>query len=150
MNESAGGRIWRATLTGIPFAIYKMGFGWYELHHDCAMLGMAALIWGAIDVLVNVLAVLFPKDVAWCLLANIGRWIDRKSRGPYWENILLAIDTTASFVIVAVMIWFGRLPLTPPITAHAWNVAVICNILAVGLQQLYEAIRRPRRGEASS
>jgi hypothetical protein len=150
MNESFGRRLWMAALTGVPFGIYKMGFGWYEFHHAHPAIGIAAMIWGGIDILVNLLAVFFPNHVAWCLLANIGRWIDRLFGRKYWESVLLAIDTTASFSIASIMIWFGRLPLKPPLTANVWNVAVVGNVLAVGLQQLYVAIQSEPRSDDRS
>lgn len=92
------------------------------------------------DIGLNVVALAFPKIMGVCLLANVGRWIDRVSGKVFWEGVLLAIDTTAAFLIVSVMIWFGRVPLSPQWAADAWNVAVIGNILSVGLEQLYRAI----------
>lgn len=150
MNETLGRRLWMAALTGIPFAVYKMGFGWYHLQHGQHALGIAAMAWGGIDVVVNVMAVPLPKHVAWCLLANIGRWIDRRFGRKYWESVLLAIDTTASFSISSYMIWFGRLPLEPWIAAKFWNAAVVGNVLAVGLQQLYVALRTPSPSNGES
>jgi hypothetical protein len=140
MNETFGRRVWVAALTGIPFAVYKMGFGWYEFHHDHSSIGVLAMIWGAIDIALNIFALPFPKIVGVCLLANVGRWFDRLTGKNFWEGVLLAIDTTAAFLIVSVMIWFGRVPLSPQWAADAWNVAVISNVLSVGLEQLYRAI----------
>lgn len=140
MEEKIGRRLWTATLTGIPFGIYKMGFGWYEYHHAHTEIGIAAMIWGLIDIILNILSVLLPKTVAWCLLANIGQWVDHTVKKKIWKNFLLAVDTTASFLIVAVMIWFGRLPLEPELLGQIWNVAVVCNVLSVGLEQLYRAL----------
>ncbi len=140
MKENPGRRLWTAALTGIPFGIYKMGFGWYEYHHAHPAIGIAAMIWGAIDIILNILSVPLPKTVAWCLLANIGQWIDHTVKKKIWKNFLLAVDTTASFLIVAVMILFGRLPLEPELMGQIWNVAVVCNILSVGLEQLYRAV----------
>lgn len=140
MKETFGRRLWIVTLTGIPFAVYKMGFGWYEFHHAYPAIGVAAMIWGAVDMGLNVVALVFPKIMGVCLLANIGRWLDRLSGNVFWEGVLLAIDTTAAFLIVSVMIWFGRVPLSPQWAADTWNVAVIGNILSVGLEQLYRAV----------
>jgi hypothetical protein len=133
-------RLWTAALTGIPFGIYKMGFGWYEYHHAHPAIGIAALIWGALDIILNILSVAFPKTVSWCLLANIGRRIDHAAKKKIWEKILLAVDTTAAFLIVSAMIWLGRLPLEPEVVGHTWNLAVVANILSVGLEQLYRAV----------
>ncbi len=140
MKEKFGRRVWTAALTGIPFGLYKMGFGWYEYHHAHPTIGIAAMIWGVIDIGLNLLSVPLPKIVAHCLLSNIGRWIDHAVRKRIWENLLLAVDTTASFLIVSVMIWFGRLPLEPELGAHIWSLAVVCNIMSVGLEQLYRAV----------
>jgi hypothetical protein len=144
-----------AALTGVPFGIYKMGFGWFllrgnEVHGPITEFGVVPMIWGGIDILVNVAAVFFPKHVAWCLLANMGRWVDLKFGRKYWESVLLAVDTTASFSICSVMIGFGLLPLAPGYAANTWNLAVICNVLAVGLQQLYVAIRSQPPSDAPS
>ena len=136
-----GRRIWTALLTGVPFAVYKFSFGWYEFHHDHSVLGIVAMTWGIIDLAINVMAALFPKMFSWCLLANIGRWLDRVARKTFWENFLLAIDTTASFLIVSIMIWFWRLPLEPMLLAQVWNLAVIANILSVGIEQIYQSAR---------
>jgi len=139
MKETFGRRLWAATLTGIPFAVYKMGFGWYEFHHAYPAIGVAAMIWGAVDMALNVVALPFPKITGVCLLANVGRWLDRVLGKVFWEGVLLAIDTIASFLIVSAMIWFGRVPLSPQWAADVWNTAVIGNVLSVGLEQLYRA-----------
>ena len=142
MNETLGRRLWNAVLTGIPFAVYKFGFGWYEFQHGHPAIGVAAMIWGAVDMGLNVVAVPLPKIVGVCFLATVGRWLDREPTKVYWEGILLAIDTTATFLIVLAMILFGRLPLSPQWMADAWNVALVSNILSVCLEQLYRAIRK--------
>lgn len=140
MEEKFGRRLWTATLTGIPFGIYKMGFGWYEYQQAHAAVGIAVMIWGTLDIILNILSVPFPKKISWCLLANIGRRIDHAAKKKIWEKFLLAVDTTAAFLIVSIMIWLGRLPLEPELIGHTWNLAVVANILSVGLEQLYRAV----------
>lgn len=140
MRDSLGRRIWRAALTGIPFGIYKIGFGWWEHHHAHPTFGLIMMLWGALDILLNLLAPAFPDQTAWCLLANLGRRVDRAARKRLWEGLLLGVDTLMSFTIVALMIWFGRLPLEPTWVATCWNIAVICNVLSVGLEQIYRAV----------
>ena len=139
MCERLGSRVWMAALTGVPFAIYKAGFGWYEYHQDHPVIGIAAICWGLIDFVMNLLAVWRPQSFSWCLLAHLGRWIDRRRDPQLWEKVLLAVDTTAAFAIVSIMIWFARLPLSPEWAAIIWNLAVIANIMSVGLAQLFRA-----------
>lgn len=139
MTPGFGRRLWIAMLTGVPFAIYKFGFGWYEYSHAHSVLGIFAMTWGIADLLLNLLAVFFPNKLTWCLLANIGQWLDGRTLSNRWEQILLGVDTTISFLIVSIMIWFGRLPLEPVYLAYIWNAAVIANVLAVGLEQIYRA-----------
>ncbi len=140
MEHEFGRRVWTAALTGVPFGIYKMGFGWHQYDHGHSAIGIAVIAWGAIDIGLNLVVVLWPRVVAWCLLASIGRTIDEAAQTSVWEAILLALDTTASFAIVSVMILFGRLPLEPPLAAVIWNLAVVCNVLSVGLEQLCRAV----------
>ena len=128
-------------LTGVPFGIYKIGFGWYEYHHDHEYIGVAAMIWGGIDIGLNLGTLLKRDKLHCCLLANIGHWIDMSRPSRFWEKLLLAVDTTGSFLIVSTMIWLARLPLEPEIMAHTWNIAVISNVLSVGLEQLYRATK---------
>ncbi len=142
MSGTFGRRLWAAALTGIPFAAYKMGFGWYELHHAHVIIGVTALVWGAVDVGLNIASLVNPRLIGVCLLANVGRWFDSVSGEAFWEGMLLAIDTTAAFLIVSVMIWFQRVPLSPQWAADVWNIAVIANVLSVGLEQLYRAVRK--------
>ena len=140
MNREFGRRMWLSALTGIPFGIYKFGFGWFEFHQGHSLVGVAGMIWGVVDMGINLIAVPLPGRLSWCLLSNLGRLIDR-GRGMKWEKVLLAIDTTAAFLIVSIMILLGRLPLEPPVIGALWNLAVVGNVMAVGLEQLYRAIR---------
>ena len=40
------------------------------------------------------------------------------------------------------MIWFHRIDLLPPNLIPVWEVAVIASILASGLQQVWQSMRR--------
>ena len=140
MKWDFGRRIWLSVLTGLPFGIYKFGFGWFEFHQGHVIVGGAAMIWGVVDIGINLVAVPFPGRLSWCLLSNLGRLVDRCREGKNWEKVLLGVDTTASFLIVSIMIVLGRLPLEPPVLGGLWNLAVVGNVMAVGLEQLYRAV----------
>jgi hypothetical protein len=55
--------------------------------------------------------------------------------------VLLALDTLLAFAIVATMIWFGRIGGLPGPYVLLWEVAVICNVLGVGVERLYSSLR---------
>lgn len=141
MYATLGQRVWVTALTGIPFGIYKMGGGWYVLHHVSPPLGVAMMIWGGLDIVINVGSVLLPKRCSYCLLSNLGRQLQRRGWYAKGEAVLLGVDTLLSFTIVAAMIGFGALPLQPAVAGTIWNIAVICNVLAVGLVQIRDALR---------
>ena len=97
------------------------------------------MAWGGVDIVLNILSVPFAGRVDHCLLSNIGRGIDRLTNRQEWKNILLGVDTLLAFLIVSGMIWFGALPLKPYVMGRVWDVAVVCNVLSVGLQQIWDA-----------
>ncbi len=147
MYATLGQRVWLTALTGIPFAIYKMGGGWYVLHHISPPLGVAMMLWGGLDILINVCSALLPQRCSYCLLSNLGRQLQRRGWHANGEAVLLGVDTLLSFTIVAAMIGFGALPLQPVVAGNIWNLAVICNVLAVGLIQIREALREQSHRE---
>lgn len=126
-------RAYDALLTGVPFGIFKVAAGWC-LGLQAPLLGVMVMIWGALDILLNVLAIAAPGQVSYCLLSNLGR-----RHGEVWEDRLLAVDTFLSFVIVATLIGFRLLPSLPPMLWAAYDASVIANVLGAGLDRLYRA-----------
>ncbi|MHC4446042.1 MAG: hypothetical protein ACYTA5_25900 [Planctomycetota bacterium] len=141
MEESLSRRLWAAALTGIPFGVFKVGTGWYVYASINPVLGSAVVAWGIFDILLNILSVPLPKSVSYCLLSNIGRRIDVHTGRENLEHILLAVDTLLTFVIVAGMIWFRHLSLLPAVLGRLWDLSVVCNVVGVGTERLWRALR---------
>lgn len=140
-NGPLGRRLWRVLLTGLPYGVFKAGAGiaaWEDVHPAA---GVAMMLWGLTDVLLNLLHVAFPRRVSYCVLSNIGLVLDRGRAGGRAEAVALALDTLLSFAIVATMIWFGRLSGLPKGVLTCWELAVISNVLGVGVERLYSALR---------
>ncbi len=134
-------RMWRVLLTGVPFGVFKIGAGmaaWDDVH---PAVGIAFMLWGATDVLLNLLHLAAPGRFSFCLLSNAGLAVDRFSATRDMEAIGLALDTLLSFLIVSTMIWFGRIGALPWLAQQCWALSVICNVMAVGVERLYHASR---------
>jgi hypothetical protein len=144
VSDNLGRRVWATALTGIPFGIFKLGAGWYLSEvAGVGPLGVLLIGWGALDILLNVLSVPLPRHIAYCALANLGRIADRGRTDPRFERTLLAVDTLLAFLIVATMIWFRLLPELPLVLGRVWDVAVVCNIVGVGVERVWWASRPP-------
>ncbi|MBT8363333.1 MAG: hypothetical protein KJP23_01420, partial [Deltaproteobacteria bacterium] len=98
--------------------------------------------WGIVDILFNILSVALPGSVSYCLLSNIGRRIDIHAGRKDCEHILLAADTLLTFVIVAGMIWFRQLSFLPAVLGRLWDLSVVCNVVGVGAERLWQALRQ--------
>ena len=134
-------RLWRVLLTGIPFGVFKVGAGaaaWEDIHPG---VGVALVLWGATDVLLNLLHLAMPRRFSFCSLSNVGLLVDRFSTTRDMEAVGLALDTLLSFIIVSTMIWFGRIGALPDLLQQCWALSVICNVLAVGVERLYHALQ---------
>ncbi len=127
------GLVYEAFLTGIPFGVFKTGAGWMLLAVS-PVLGLPVMLWGVLDILLNLLTVAAPARFSWCLMSNLGRLVG----GP-WEERLLALDTLVAFLIVAVSIGFGLSSQLPAPLARTWELAVIGNVLGVGVARVYRA-----------
>lgn len=138
-------RSYDALLTGVPFGIFKVAAGWVLWQAGLPALGVLAVLWGSVDVLLNLLVALVQPHLSYCLLGSVGRWLERRGEGANWEELLLALDTFLSFAIVAAMIGLHLLPTLPPTLGRAWDVAVIFNVLGVGVERLYLAMRGSMR-----
>ena len=134
-------RLWRVLLTGVPFGVFKIAAGaaaWEDVHPG---VGVAFMLWGATDILLNLLHLAMPRRFSFCSLSNAGLLVDRFSATRDMEAVGLALDTLCSFAIVATMIWFGRIGALPWLLLRCWELSVICNVLAVGVERLYHALR---------
>ena len=69
---SLGRRLWAVLLTGIPFGIFKVGGGMAAYEDINPGLGVAVILWGVLDVLLNLLSIPLSRHVAPCFLANVG------------------------------------------------------------------------------
>jgi hypothetical protein len=141
-TDSLGRRLWATTLTGIPFAIFKLGAGvWLEAHFNQA-LGVALIVWGGLDIALNLISLAFPDRFSYCLLSNFGRQFEKRDSGDRrWEAVSLAADTLFAFLIVSAMIWLRLLPELPPGIGRVWDVAVVANIVGVGVERLWQTWR---------
>jgi hypothetical protein len=139
MTESLGRRLWATTLTGIPFGIFKLGAGvWLSAEFSHA-LGVALIVWGGLDIALNLIAIAFPARFSYCLLSNLGRLLEKRPTSERrWEAVSLALDTLFAFLIVSAMIWLRLLPELPPLMGRAWDVAVVANIVGVGVERLWQ------------
>jgi hypothetical protein len=144
MNEALGRRLWAALLTGIPFGVFKIGGGLAARHDVHPLVGAAFLLWGALDVALNLAAIAWPRAVSYCALSNVGRLLDRRDGVPGREQLLLAVDTFFAFAIVASMIWTGRIATLPRPLVSVWEIAVIANILGVGVERVWWSWRERR------
>lgn len=142
MESVSRRRLYDASLVGVPFGIFKVAAGWTMSANGLPLAGQLVMLWGVIDVLLNLAAMVGGRH-AYCLLAMIGRWLDGR-RGDHWEERLLALDTFLSFGIVSGMIWFRFLPALPRLLGRTWDLAVIGNVMGVGAERLYNALRQPR------
>ena len=144
MRISLGARLWGTLLTGVPFAIYKFGGGLFVYQMGYKIPGYLAMGWGVIDFVLNLISVWFPKNVSYCLLSNVGMHIDRRVGGIRWEHILLGVDSLCALTVVAAMIWFKKLPLSPNIMSIFWDVAVVSNLIGVGSAQVWIAVHQTK------
>lgn len=137
-------RWWNALFTGIPFGIFKLEAGCYLcLYHPAQTLaGSALALLGALDILLNLLACFFPNPFPFCVLSGLGQILDTHSspRRIRFCDLGLALDTLLAFSVVALMIWNGCLPTLVPTFGRSWDVAVVCNVLGVGLARVAEAL----------
>jgi hypothetical protein len=128
-------------LTGIPFGVFKIGGGMMARADVHPVLGAAFVLWGALDIALNLVSLFLPRAVSVCALSNVGRWLDGRGEGHARETLALAVDTFLSFAIVATVIWFRRLGSLPPAMIRTWEVAVIANVMGAGIERVWQARR---------
>ena len=120
-------------MTGVPFGVFKVALGAWLADRVSPGLGAVIIGWGALDVALNVAAIPVP-GLSYCLLSNIGRRFGR-------EDLLLAIDTLLAFAIVACMVGLGLVRELPEPLRRAYDLAVVLNVLAAGLERVWAASR---------
>ena len=140
-----GRRLWEVALTGLPYAVFKVGGGLAAYHDLHPAIGVAVMGWGTIDAVLNVVSLVLPSRVAHCVLSNVGRAIDRRPRAGGFEQIGLAMDTLSALAIVATMIGFGRITTLPEPVQRIWGLSVIANILGVGIDRVWRSVRQVAR-----
>jgi hypothetical protein len=135
--------------------VFKIGGGLAAAEDVSATVGWLVILWGAIDALLNLGALAWPRRLGYCALSNLGRLADRfaarhalagspSAETTGWrryEQLLLALDTLLAFVIVATMIWFARIAALPPLVRAIWELSVIANILGVGIERVWRSWR---------
>lgn len=137
MDDKTGVKLWAVLMTGLPYAVFKLGAGWYLQSAGHRVFGWPLVVWGVFDIFDNLAALVRLHPRAYCLLAAIGHWLDRGRQPPRYQNLFLGIDTLATLLIVSAMIWFGAIPKLPAGLLLVWNVAVVANITGVGLQRVW-------------
>ena len=137
MAPTSRGTLLVETLSvGVPFVAFKAVFGVWCLGAGLAPVGGALLGLAALDLGLN--------------LVNAGTLLARGRRvlpvcGLAWaagERLGTALDTALAFGLVALAIGFGLLPSLEPRALHAWNWAVVVNVLGAGLSRLGSALAR--------
>lgn len=141
-----GRRLWMVLLTGLPFAIFKFGGGLAAMEDVHPVLGATFAVWGVLDAVLNLAVLVAPERLSFCVLSNLGRMLDRRWPRPGLEELLLAVDTLATFLIVSTMIWFGRSSRLPEPLPALWTLCVIANILGVGIERVWQARLHRRAG----
>lgn len=156
--EANNHRWWPAVLTGVPYAIYKVATGYYLWQVRGLPLGILLMLWGCFDCVTNILTIIWQRQVPYCLLALTGHYLDiytywkgrRAGRSapadarPFrWEELGLGVDTLASFFLVSYMIWNRHIPEIVPVFGRLWDLAVISNIIGVGLSRILTALNSP-------
>ena len=107
------------------------------IQNDWVLAGQLTILWACADAVLNLVALVLPERFSYCLLSMIGR----KLFGERQEQILLAVDTLLSFIIVSIMIGVGYITELPQNLVLGWNLAVIGNVVAVGLERIWFATK---------
>ncbi|MCC6522668.1 MAG: hypothetical protein IT373_08420 [Polyangiaceae bacterium] len=134
-------RSWAVLLTGIPFAVFKVGGGVIAYGDIHPWLGGAVVAWGLVDLVLNLLSLFFAGTFSPCLLSNVGRHLETSKQEGSRELLGLAVDTLFSFTIVATVILFRRLGSLPPAMIRVWEISVIANVMGAGLERVWLARR---------
>ena len=143
-TATVGARLWAVVLTGIPYGVFKIGAGLAAYEDVAPAVGIVVMIWGVIDIVLNLASVPWGRQVSHCLLSNVGRQLDRRLGHGGHEQLYLAIDTLLSFAIVATMIWFDRVGGLPELVVSAWELSVIATVLGAGVERVWRSAQQHR------
>lgn len=138
---------------GLPFCGFKIlaGLSLTASAAPLRFLGFLLIGLGVLDGIINGvnlagLLLYGRRPMAACSLALA----TSPFRGPAsslakWRDLGDSLDVLLAFVLVALMIGFGRLSLMPPDRLAAWNVCVILNVLGAGLGRFGASVRNLAR-----
>lgn len=141
---------------GLPFCGFKILTGLSLTAASASplkLLGVLLIGLGVLDGIVNAvnlagLLVNGRRPIAACSLALATRPFRTPSSSlSKWHDLGNSLDVLLAFVLVALMIGFGRLRLMPPDRLMAWNICVILNVLGAGLGRFGDSVRSLARDE---
>jgi hypothetical protein len=125
--------------TGLPFCVFKAIVGLMLLRDGAPAAGLALLGLAAVDTLLNAanllsLTFLRRRMTSHCLLTAASRRLLSRPADPQRRTDLgNALDVLLSCGLVASMVGLGGIPKLPADHLHAWNGAVVLNVLGAGL-----------------
>lgn len=144
-------RIAEVITVGFPFCGFKILSGIVIQSHANSVVsgvGFVLLALGAVDLLVNLInfaALVFLRRrlLETCTFALILKLISKNAspNGLNFQDLGNSVDVLLSFVLVAVMIAFGKLALLSPHEIFIWNLCVIFNVLGAGLSRFGQSIK---------
>lgn len=140
--------IFEIITVGFPFCYFKLIAGELLLNNPSlsvlgTSLSVALILLGFIDSFLNVINLcsliiggyrLLPV----CILSLIFEKLNKKN--SHWNNLGISVDILLSFIIVALMIALGSLPLLTPIKLKFWNISVIFNVIGAGISRIASSI----------
>ena len=132
---------------GLPFCGFKILAGLSLTASPLRPLGFLLIALGVLDGIINGvnLAGLLAngrRPMAACTLAlATSPFHGPSSSLSRWRDLGDSLDVLLAFVLVALMIAFGRLSLMTPDRLAAWNVCVILNVLGAGLGRFGASVR---------
>jgi hypothetical protein len=141
--------IFEILTVGFPFCAFKAITGRLLLAQGApAPLGWALLALAGVDGALNLaglLALLTGRKSALGVCAVQQAIMLVRPGKPHSRDLGLALDMLLAFALVAGVIGFGYIPRLPHADLHAWNVAVVLNVLGAGLGRLTETLLAMRR-----
>ena len=137
-------RLLEIVTVGFPFGAFKILTGMVVASFaHCTVPGWALVGLGGVDLLLNLIALLFeivgrvsplPYCVSEWALVRLGS--GRRS----WRQLGLSLDAMLAFTLVAAMIGLGWLARLPGEAMGVWSLSVVFNVLGAGLGRLAESV----------
>ncbi len=134
---------------GLPFCSFKIIFGLYLLRINFQLLGISILVWGILDLIINVInffsLVTFKRRILRVcglnyLVAIILPVFPVVHSGP--KDLGTGIDAMFSFIIVSIVIGGGVFGELSYLEIKIWSVGVILNVLSAGIYRLLNTTKR--------